>query len=165
VRYGFSTLLILLLAFSGQAQQKVLSAEKINLLVPEKIKGYYPDGESKSSKITLGTISYSLCERSFRTRDKSVKILLFDYADAAIMYNQAIRKWGEMHPVESDSVVFRAIGPPYDKGWESHSKVTNNAQIVLGINNRFFLTVAGENMELYELRQILMNFAFERFPN
>jgi hypothetical protein len=49
-------------------------------------------------------------------------------------------------------------------GWESFNKQNKTSQLFLGICDRFFLTVTGENMELMELRKIIDEFPLEEFP-
>ena len=145
-------------------KKKTLSPTKISKLVPLKLKGYRQRGDAKSTSIQLGNLTYSLSERSFEKGRQSVKILLFDYVEAPIMYDQAIRKWSTMTPVESDSIIFRRLHSPDSTAWESYSVINQHSQIIMGINKRFFLTLDGESMSLYELKQILMNFEFEKFP-
>ena len=143
---------------------KTLSPTKISKLVPSKLKGYHQKGDVKSTNIQLGNLTYSLSDRSFERGKQSIKILLFDYVEAPIMYDQAIRKWSTMTPVESDSIIFRRLHSSDSTAWESYSAVSQHSQIIMGINRRFFLTLDAESMNLYELRQILMNFEFEKFP-
>jgi hypothetical protein len=143
---------------------KTLSPTKINKLVPAKLKGYHQKGDAKSTSIQLGNLTYSLSERSFEKGRQSIKILLFDYVEAPIMYDQAIRKWSTMTPVESDSIIFRRLHSSDSTAWELHSIISQHSQIIMGINKRFFLMLDAESMSLYELRQILMNFEFEKFP-
>lgn len=143
---------------------KVLSPQEINRLVPAKIKGFYLKGESKSTQTKVGTLIYSLCERTFESGNKSVKILLFDYTDASIMYDQAMNKWSKIPHADSDSLIFRPADIPDVTGWESFTSTNNHSQLILGLNKRFFLTMTGENMALGELRQIFQNFDLEKFP-
>jgi hypothetical protein len=155
-----------LITFQGLVAQspRVLSSREISKLIPLKIKGYHLKGESKSTQVKVGTLTYALCERSFAHGDKTVKILLFDYADAAIMYDQAIRKWHQMQQIETDTSVFRPFARPGVSGWESYTDSGNQAQLVLGVNNRFFLTLTGENIAPDELRRIFRDFNIDSYP-
>lgn len=146
------------------AQAKVLSSNKINKLVPGKISGFSLK-ESKNNQLEFGTIKYSVCERIFVDRKKTIKILLFDYVEAPVMYTQAMRKWSEMQTTSSDSAVFKNIDSPFFNGWESYTAKDNHSQFVLGIHQRFFLTLSGEQMELSELKNVLDKFDFSIFPD
>jgi len=143
---------------------KVLSPQEINRLVPAKIKGFYLKGESKSTQTKVGTLTYTICERTFASGERSVKILLFDYGAAAIMYDQAMTKWSKVSQTESDSLIFRPADFPDVNGWESFTLPGRHSQLILGVNNRFFLTMTGENMELDELKNIFRNFDLRKFP-
>jgi hypothetical protein len=161
-----STILLpfILLSFvETSVAQHALSADKIGKLLPSKIKGYYPHGEGKNSLITLGKIRYSLAERGFRSRTKTIKFLLFDYVEAPIMYNQAIKKWRDMKTINSDSIVYQPIARD-SSAWESWSRSSQSAQIVIGINNRFFLNISSEKISLDELRVLVNVLPFDKFP-
>jgi hypothetical protein len=150
---------------SGLAQQsKVLSVGKLKKLAPIQLEGYTLK-ESNSSRLKLGKITYTLCDRIFENREKKlVKILLFDYAEAPIMYNQAIQKWGQIETVETDSVLFRKTNSEFFKGWESYTSHNSHSQIILGIHERFFLILSGEHVALTELKTILAQFKLDQFP-
>lgn len=156
---------IIILSVAKAQSPRVLSPQKINKLVPEKIKGYHIRGESKSSQVSIGNITYSMCERTFASGDRTVKILMFDYADASVMFDQAMKKWGQVPQQESDSIIFRSFTRSPAEGWESYTTGNKHSQLILGISDRFFLTLSGEKMELVELRKFLDYFAFEKFPD
>ena len=145
--------------------QKLLTPEKISNLVPGKIDGFHLKENSKSKQVKVGTLTYVICERTFVRKDQSVQILLFDYLEAPVMYDQAIGKWGEMQPVDSDSALFATLEPgTYDHAWQSFQTSARHAQLVLGIHSRFFLTMSAHGMDLPELKRILKLFEFEKFP-
>jgi hypothetical protein len=159
------TFLIFAALLPAVAQKsKTLSTKEISRLLPDRIKGYSPKGDAKATKVKLGTLTYSLSEKSFTKGARSFKMLLFDYAEAPVMFDQAMRKWREIGTVESDSLIFRPMDPTDSSSWESYSAAARHSQIIMGINNRFFFTLDGEKMELYELKLILLNFDFSKFP-
>jgi hypothetical protein len=164
VKFLFLFLIFFACLTSVFAQPKVLSANKINKLVPGKIPGFLLK-ESKNNQLEFGTIKYSVCERIFVDRKKTVKILLFDYVEAPVMYTQAMKKWSEMQTTASDSVIFRNTDSSFFNGWESYTAKNNHSQFVLGIHHRFFLTLSGEQMELSELKSVLKKFDFSIFPD
>jgi hypothetical protein len=151
--------------FIQEGFSQVLPAEKIIKLIPDKIPDYYLKEDPKSKLIKLGTIQYSMVEKNFSTSKKrSIKILLFDYKDASIMYNQATRKWSTFTTIESDSLILRPSIIKDCTGWESYYVYKKNSQIMLGICNRFFLTVEGTGVELEALKKIVQDFKFETYP-
>ena len=158
-------LFVLTIGSSSVAQPlRVLTPQKNSKLVPAKVKGYHIKGEAKSSKVSIGTITYSMCERTFASGDRSVKILMFDYAEAPVMFDQAMKKWGQVPQQESDSILFRPFTRSPAEGWESYTTANKHGQLILGINDRFFLTLSGDKMELRELSAFLNHFDFEKFP-
>jgi hypothetical protein len=164
VRYVFLIAILSIRVTSICAQQvETLSANQINKLVPGNVKGYALK-ESKSNRLKLGDITYSLCERILIHGNKSVKILLFDYGAAPIMYTQAMQKWSQMQFIETDSVLYRQMQLPSFTGWESYTTKDNRSQLILGIHQRFFLILSGEQITLEELKNILSAFEFDKFP-
>ena len=161
---------IMLLVYSlvGQAQvldNKVLTAEEIQKFIPDKIKEFYLSTDPKSKLIKLGTLRYSMAEKNFSaSRKRSIKILLFDYKEAPIMYNQATRKWSTFTTIESDSLILRPTAMSDCTGWESYNVRRKNSQILLGVCDRFLLTVEGTNVDLEFLKKVVEEFKFETFP-
>jgi hypothetical protein len=150
---------------SSQAQKtQTLEPSAINQLIPSKIKGYWIKGDSKSSVLTIGSLRYSLSEKVFSSRDKSIKILLFDYVEAPVMFNQSVKKWDEMQEMKTDSTSFHKTVSDYGETWESEHAYAKRSKLMLGINNRFFLTFDAENMSLAELKEFFKNFDLEKFP-
>lgn len=155
--------LLVLVPFTVRSQEP-LSPHEVAKLVPNKVKGYHAEDEFKSKQMEIGTVSYSLCEKNFKSGDKNIKILLFDFKDAPIMYSQAMRKWNNSDPVESDSLILRVVKMDNCSGWESYSKQSGTSQIFLGICDRFFLNLTGEKVELEKLKEVVKEFKLDKFP-
>lgn len=132
--------------------------------MPEKIEGFATQGKPITRLVKVGTLSYSLAERSFGKSKRKIKILLFDYNNALIMYSQATGKWKDLPSIESDSVVTRFIELPDCIGRESFNKANGTSQIMLGIGDRFYLTLAGEHVDLETLRSLVPLFNLADFP-
>lgn len=149
----------------AQSGDKVLSPEKILKLVPDKIKEFHLSDDPKSKLIKLGTLQYSMAEKNFSgSRKRSIKILLFDYKEAPIMYNQATRKWSTYTTIESDSLILRPTIMTDCTGWESYNVNRKNSQIMLGVCDRFFLTIEGTGVDLEALKKVVQGFKFETYP-
>jgi len=149
----------------SQAEDKILPAEKIIKLIPDKVKDYHQSTNPVSKVIKFGSIQYSMAEKNFEAgASRSIKILLFDYQEAPVMYKQATRKFSTFTPIESDSVILRALTIPDCTGWESYYVQRKNSQIRIGICDRFFLTIEGTGVDLETLKLIVQSFKLETFP-
>lgn len=154
-------------ATRAQAVDKILSADEIIKLIPDKVEGFSLNGESQSKVIKMGTLQYSMAEKRFTAksrRNATVKVLLFDYKEAPIMYNQATKKFSTFSPIESDSLILRSVLMQDCTGWESYNIYRKNSQILLGVCNRFFLTIEGTNVDLETLKKVVHHFKIETFP-
>ena len=110
-----------------------------------------------------------MAEKNFDASGKrSIKILLFDYKEAPIMYTQATRKWANFKRVENDSIIQRPAhlptNPPESAGWESYDVKRNGSQILVGIHNRLYLSVEGTNVDLDFLKSVVQGLKIETFP-
>lgn len=157
--------LFVFFSVAGQAQKtETLKPSAISKLIPSKVKGYSVKGDSKSSVLTIGSLRYSISEKVFSSRDKTIKILLFDYVEAPIMFNQSAKKWKEMPEVKTDSILFSNVITDHGQVWESEHPYSKRSKLLLSVHNRFFLTLEAENMTLEELREFFSNFDLEKFP-
>ena len=148
-----------------QSETKLLSPEKISELIPNKVSGFYLSADPKSKLIKLGTLKYSMAEKDFAaSRKRSIKILLFDYKEAPIMYSQATNKWANYSTVDSDSLIRRPVRINNFSGWESYDARRKDSQILVGISNRFYLNVEGMNIDLEFLRKVVTDFKWDTFP-
>ncbi|HEY0655831.1 MAG TPA: hypothetical protein VGD65_22000 [Chryseosolibacter sp.] len=145
--------------------QETLKPKAISKLLPARIPGYALKGESRSSILTIGSLRYSLCERSFVNRDRTIKILLFDYAEAPIMLNQSISKWNQMPLIETDSITFATRETEYGDVWESSHPRSHRAQLLLSVNKRFFLTLEATHVSIEDLTAFAeKNIDLSKFP-
>ena len=149
----------------SQSEVKILSAEKIIKLIPNKIEDFRLSSDPRSKLIKLGTLRYSMAEKDFAAnRKRAIKILLFDYKEAPIMYDQATRKWATFKSIESDTLIRRPTKVDNCPGWESYDARRKNSQILVGIFNRFYLTVEGTNVDLEFLKKVVRDIKVDSFP-
>jgi hypothetical protein len=164
-----NSLLFFLMCFGvsvayGQRTDKVLPAEKIINLVPDRIKGFSQFANPKARQTKLGDITYSLCEKVYSSDKKIIKVLLFDYKEATIMYQQAMRELANRQTIESDTIIFRAMNLTEGKAWEGYSANNNSSQIFMGINERFYLVISAEKTDLESLENFLLLIPIKDFP-
>lgn len=79
------------------------------------------------------------------------------------MYNQATQIFNTSIPIETDTLTFRHVVMSGYTGWESYDVKRKKSQILLGIHNRFFLTIEGTNVDLEILQYVLHEFKFGDF--
>lgn len=142
----------------------VLSPERMLKLIPSKIKGFQEVDQPKARQTKLGDITYTLAEKHFNSGQRSIRILLFDYKEAQIMYKQAMKEWSSHATVDTDTIVFRALAMQNCSGWESYNVHSKRSQIFLGICDRFFMMMTGENIDLAILRRALLEIPIAEFP-
>ncbi len=146
------------------AQSTVLTLKQLGELAPEKIEGYKMQDQIKGRMLKIGTLSYSMIERTFVHGKKQITIMLFDYNNASVMYRQATQKWKNEEDIETDLVLEQAYEFEKQPGRMHYSKSANKSQIVMGIQNRFYLMLTGDGVAPNDLSSIAKIFDFGRFP-
>ncbi len=139
----------------AQSAATLPATEMVNLIPDKILKGYSQAGTPKSKMMQVGILRYSLVERNFVNGKKKIKILLFDYHEAQIMYNQATKRFATYTTIESDSLTCKPLESPNYTGWGSENHRNQTTQILMGIGNRFYLTIEGVGVPIEELEEVL----------
>lgn len=163
-----SALIIILAAYISSATRaqgnSILMPEALAKLIPEKIEGFSLAEKINGRSIKVGTLTYSMMERSFSKSKRKIRIMLFDYNNAPIMYTQSTGKWESQPHEETDELIQRPFTVTNGQGWEYHNKVSNASQILMGIHDRFYLIINGEGVDLDLLRLIAATVNVSNFP-
>jgi len=80
------------------------------------------------------------------------------------MYRQATRKFSTSTTIESDTLISRSVLMTDCTGWETFNVLRRSSQILLGVCDRYFLSIEGTNVELDELKRFVAEFKLENFP-
>jgi hypothetical protein len=149
----------------AEAQDKALSPKEIRYLIPAHIDDFDHDRENIKGKLMqIGDLEYSFCEHLYTRKKQVIKVLLFDYKEASIMYDQLIKQWSTYKPILSDSLVLQPMELANGNGWESYYRASNTSKIIAVINGRFFLSMTGEEVDLETLNGVLKQIDTEKFP-
>lgn len=118
-----------------------LHYEELIKFLPETINGYTKE-EPSGSTVEIQGASYSTAEVRFTKGDQYVRVSLIDYNATLSMYSMATAMWSTGIKVDNSDELAQTI-KLNDKiaGWESFQKKSKDASIILGVNNRFFLTI------------------------
>ncbi|MCZ8023392.1 MAG: hypothetical protein O9302_13830 [Cyclobacteriaceae bacterium] len=150
------------LGASWENSSKALSPKELSSFIPDKIFGYKKQAKETSRAIKIGNISYSLCEKHYLKEKNEVKVLLFDYADAPIMYTQVMSDREKMIAV--DSVYFSPYELVVGKAHQSYNPNQKSAQFFAGINERFFLQISCDNCTQDFLLPVIQSIRYSEFP-
>ena len=132
------------LEMSGDSM--VLHHTVLQQYLPQSLSGYQakvPEGAT----LNMGAISYSLSSITFvNNQNETIKITIIDYIAAAQIYEVATMAWSFDIDVDTPEEKASSITPSDNMaGWQSFKKKTGEATLVLGIANRFLLTVEAQN--------------------
>ena len=128
---------------------KAINYDELMKYLPTSIDGYTLNGEPKGASMDMSEMSYSSAEVSFNNdKGDRIHITLLDYNAAASLYGMTTAMWASGFKIDSSEEFGQSISISDDiSGWETIKKKTKKANIVLGIADRFLLTVEGDNQE------------------
>lgn len=165
LKYSLIIVFLIYCCTSGRAQgNSILVPEVLANLLPDKIEGFNLVERINGRSVKIGTLTYSMMERSFSKSKRKIRFMLFDYNNAPIMYTQSTGKWESQPQEETDDLIQRTFTVANGQGWEYHNKVSNTSQILMGIHDRFYLVINGEGVDLDLLRVIATAVDLSNFP-
>ena len=141
-----------------------MAPEQLISLMPDKLEGFRIKDDHKGRTLKIGTLTYSMVERSYVNHNRKITLLLFDYNNAPIMYHQATSKWANQLPLETDTLFQQPLRYAKNTGWQFYHKLTHTSQLSLGINKRFYLILNGVEVGLEVLNNLLTRIPLAEFP-
>ncbi|MEZ5082811.1 MAG: hypothetical protein R2750_05115 [Bacteroidales bacterium] len=128
------------------AQDEVMNYKDLQSYLPTSINGYEA-GEPGGSTMNMQNMSFSSADIEFTNANgDNIRITLVDYSAAISMYQAATAMWNAGMSFEDDESVAKSV--KWDEnimGWEEYRKMDKEANLSLGIGNRFFLSIQADN--------------------
>ena len=125
--------------------------EELMKYLPESIEDYEKN-EPKGESVEMGEMSFSSAEVRFKNQQDEIKITLLDYNAALSMYSMATAMWSTGFKIDNSKEKSQSVKLTDEiTGWETIQKKSKDASLILGINDRFLLTIEAENQENTDL--------------
>lgn len=127
---------------------KAMHYEELIKFLPTEIDGYTakePDGGT----VEMQGISYSNADITFKNEaGERIKVSLLDYNAALSMYIMATAMWTSGLKIDTKDELAQSYNISDDiSGWETFKKKSGKASIVIGISNRFMLSIDADNQK------------------
>jgi hypothetical protein len=128
---------------------KAMHYEELMKYLPNEIDGYTLEGDPHGESIEAGPTSYSTVHKKFiNDNNERIIIKLVDYNAAVNMFNMATMMWSTGLKVDTSDELAQSYNINDDiSGWESFKKNSGAASLILGIKDRFLLTVEADKQE------------------
>ncbi|PCJ25151.1 MAG: hypothetical protein COA97_08370 [Flavobacteriales bacterium] len=128
---------------------KAIHYEELMKYLPKSIDGYTQKNEPKGASMDMTGMSYSSAEVKFENNNGDrISVALIDYNAAYSMYSMSTAMWASGFKIDTSEEIGQSISLGDNiNGWESYKKKRKNASVMLGIGNRFLLTIEGGNQE------------------
>lgn len=123
--------------------------EELIKYLPESVAGFKRNEDPSGASMDMGEMSYSSAEVRFENeKGDRINITLLDYNAAYSMYSMATAMWASGFKIDTSEELGQSINLGENiNGWESFRKKQKDASIVLGIGDRFLLTIEGNNQK------------------
>jgi len=130
---------------------KAMHYEELMKFLPESVDGYEKE-EPKGESVDMNGMSFSSANVRFKKGNDDIDVTILDYNAAMSMYTMATAMWATGFKVDTSEEIAQSVSIDDDiHGWETFKKKSKNASLVLGVNNRFLVTIEGDNQEDLDL--------------
>jgi len=138
-----------------------LPYQDLQKFLPESINGYSKD-EPNGATMNMSGMSYSSVGCNYKKDDGNyIRVNLVDYNAAFNLYTAATAMWTA--GLKIDTPEEKTSGFKVDdniSGWESYKKKSNDVSVVVGVGNRFLITVEANKQENTDfVKEIALNIA------
>ncbi|MDT8412742.1 MAG: hypothetical protein RQ875_09790 [Vicingaceae bacterium] len=127
---------------------KAMHYEELIKFLPTEIDGYTAE-EPDGGTVEMQGTSYSNADITFKNEaGERIKVSLLDYNAALSMYSMATAMWTSGLKIDTKDELAQSYTVNDEiSGWETFKKKTGKASVILGINNRFMLTIEADKQE------------------
>ena len=122
--------------------------EELIKFLPTEIDGYTAE-EPDGGTVEMHGTSYSNADITFKNEaGERIKVSLLDYNAALSMYSMATAMWTSGLKIDTKEELAQSYTINDEiSGWETFKKKTGQASVVIGISNRFMLTIEADNQK------------------
>ncbi|GAA4350692.1 hypothetical protein GCM10023185_08700 [Hymenobacter saemangeumensis] len=130
-----------------------INYKELHKLLPSAIEGYTAEGEPEGESVQMPGMQYSSTKQRYRKGEETLSVQLVDYNGAATMFTAATAMVGTGIAVEDETQLMRSLdlGMKGVKGYEKLDKQGHQASVLLGVADRFFVTLEATGQKDTEL--------------
>ncbi|QQS29402.1 MAG: hypothetical protein IPM47_00155 [Sphingobacteriales bacterium] len=128
--------------------------DKLKEFLPKAIRDFTPDGDPKGQSMTMQAYSFSTTEQEYKSPDGSeLNIILHDYNGLPQLYGMATMMLKSKMTYENDEQSVKTLNLGIDGvgAMETYGKKNKEAQLVIGVGERFFITMTAKKQNDTEL--------------
>jgi hypothetical protein len=128
-----------------------MSYKELQKYLPNSVKGYILNGDMKGQSIDMQGMSYSSAEADYKKGEDNLSIVLVDYHAAASVYQSLTMAWSMNISIDNDQEKASTTTVKGIKGYQRIDKQDNSSELILGVNERFLLTIKATNQKNVDL--------------
>ena len=135
----------------NSASLTALSAAELAEYLPDGLSGYPYASDIDSIIFDHEGVKYITVVRDYKkTENENVTISLQDYAEAQELYIGKSMAWGKQSDYETETVTFTFVQIAGEDARKKASKTNDYKDIIMGVKDRFVLSIEGD-MESFNL--------------
>ena len=126
---------------------KAMHYEELMKFLPQSVKGYKKE-EPKGESVEMSGMSFSSANVRFTKGNDDINVTLLDYNAAMSMYSMATVMWASGFKIDNSEETAQSVSFADNiNGWETLQKKSKDASLIVGVNDRFLLTIEGNNQK------------------
>lgn len=130
---------------------KAMHYEELMKYLPESVTGYKKE-EPKGESVEMSGMSFSSANVRFTKGNDDINVTLLDYNAAMSMYSMATAMWASGFKIDNSEETAQSVSFADNiNGWETLQKKSKDASLILGVNDRFLVTIEGNNQKNTDL--------------
>lgn len=130
---------------------KAMHYEELMKYLPESVTGYEKE-EPKDESVEMSGMSFSSANVRFTKGNDDINVTLLDYNAAMSMYSMATAMWASGFKIDNSEETAQSVSIADNiNGWETLQKKSKDASLILGVNDRFLVTIEGNNQKNTDL--------------
>lgn len=134
-------LILLMCGTAVYAQEKAIHYKELQKHLPESLAGFTAEGDADGNMFETNEMSYSSATREYSKGDSWLTITIMDYKGAASMYQGSTMAWSNGMSYEDEEQKAHGVSIDGMNGWFSYDKSGKESSLILGINERYLVTV------------------------
>lgn len=157
-------ILLSMMMFSLQAQDKVLHYSELAKFLPTTVKDYAAEGDVDGATMEANGTSYSTASQDYEKGDLTLNLTLIDYSEAGEMYQATTMPWSLGMSIDTNEEQANGIQVDGFTGWEVYHKIDKDASIVLGIYERYIFAAQCTDCDTQFLKEVIQSLNLKDLP-
>lgn len=127
--------------------RKMLAPQDLVTFLPKTVEGYLLDGQISGDTATIKNLKVTNAEAVYKKGANILAIVLTDYSEAPQVYSGISTVWKMGLNMDNAQEKISPVTIKKQQGMARFNKKNKTAEVVIGIGNRFIVTIKADNQK------------------